>query len=154
MKLKKGHTANTKIAISIAKKGKPNLKLRGNKHYNWKGENISYNSLHHWITRKKGKSKKCEHCGKSGLIGRQIQWANIDHKYRRDLDDYISLCIPCHNKYDKKFLMERICIKCGKEYKPTINNQKYCGSEIKKTGCSFLMKAERRKEWYKKNKKK
>ena len=43
----------------------------------------------------------CEMCGKSGLKGRQIQWANIDHKYRRVLDDYIHMCAKCHGEYDR-----------------------------------------------------
>ena len=30
------------------------------------------------------------------------QWANIDRKYRRDLNDFVPLCFSCHTKYDKK----------------------------------------------------
>ena len=29
-----------------------------------------------------------------------IHWANIDHKYRRNLDDWIGLCAKCHRRYD------------------------------------------------------
>jgi len=62
--------------------------------------NISYIGLHKWIREQKGKPTKCEHCGKDGLTGRQIHWANKDHTYKRNLIDWIRLCRHCHNKYD------------------------------------------------------
>lgn len=37
-------------------------------------------------------------CGKNG---NRIHWANINHKYRRILKDYIALCAKCHGEYDK-----------------------------------------------------
>lgn len=38
----------------------------------------------------------------SGINKKQMyHWANIDHKYRRLLDDYISMCVSCHRQYDK-----------------------------------------------------
>jgi len=75
------------------------------KSYEWKGEKASYRAKHHWIEKHKGKPKKCEHCGKIGekIKGRwNVDWANIDHKYRRVLADYIGLCKKCHGKYDKE----------------------------------------------------
>jgi hypothetical protein len=79
----------TKIKISLANLGK--IKY-------WKGEEATYSSKHHWVRNHKGKPKICENCGKSAK-----HWANIDHKYHRDLDDYIALCVKCHKKYDRKF---------------------------------------------------
>ncbi len=29
-------------------------------------------------------------------------WASISHHAKRDLNDYIPLCVVCHKKYDKK----------------------------------------------------
>lgn len=72
------------------------------KHPLWKGEFASYGSMHSWVRRWKGTPDTCEKCGKTGLSGRFIQWANIDHKYRRVLDDYIRLCTKCHKLYDKE----------------------------------------------------
>ena len=69
------------------------------KHYRWKGDNVSYSALHHWINKKLGHPFVCEHCGKSE--GR-LEWANIDHTYRRVLEDWIRLCKSCHRKYDNK----------------------------------------------------
>ncbi len=61
-----------------------------------------YTAIHQWVVREKGRPTKCEHCGKDGLTRHKIQWANIDHKYRRFLSDYIRLCVKCHRKYDKE----------------------------------------------------
>lgn len=66
----------------------------------WKGDNVSYNGLHHWVNRWLGKPEVCEICGKSGLKGKQIHWANKSHLYKRDLGDWIRLCSSCHSKYD------------------------------------------------------
>lgn len=84
----------------------------GEKHKNWKGEKVSYEALHIWVRYWKGKPKKCEHCGK--LEGR-LEWANIDRKYSRKLEDYISLCKSCHTKYDltMKKLSKSYTIICG-----------------------------------------
>lgn len=75
-------------------------KVSDEKNYAWKGEKVSYRGLHQWIRRKKGKPTKCCFCGKEDVRPRFIQWANIDGKYRRNLDDYISLCGTCHKLKD------------------------------------------------------
>lgn len=90
-----------KIKISDSQKGKPRPYTSGDKNGNWKGEKASYGSIHDWVSRHLGNPDTCEHCGKSGLTGCKIQWANIDHFYRRDFNDWIRLCVPCHRKYDK-----------------------------------------------------
>jgi hypothetical protein len=64
----------------------------------WKNEKVGYKSLHQWIQRKKGKAKICAIC-QSNI---NIDWANIDPKYSRDLKDWISLCKKCHGEYDTK----------------------------------------------------
>ena len=56
-----------------------------------------------WVARWLGKPDICEHCGRNGLKGRQIDWANKSHDYLRDLNDWIRLCKPCHRKYDGSF---------------------------------------------------
>lgn len=69
----------------------------------WKGDNVGYNAIHAWVVREKGKPKKCLHCKAT----KKLQWANIDHKYSRNLKDYIPLCVFCHYKYDKKHNLRR-----------------------------------------------
>ena len=70
--------------------------------YKWLGDKISIRGVHTWIERQKGKPQVCEHCGATRKE-KWLHWSNIDHKYRRNLDDYISLCVPCHIKYDVKY---------------------------------------------------
>lgn len=75
-------------------------KLSGKNHYAWKGQQVSYRGLHQWIKRIKGLPKKCLYCGKESAKPRIIQWANIDGKYRRHIDDFIPLCVSCHKIHD------------------------------------------------------
>ena len=91
----KKHTDETKKKMSI-------LALKENNAH-WKGDNVLYSGLHTWIRRWKGQPQYCENCGEIGKkCGRSwdIQWANIDHSYKRILDDYIALCVKCHRNYD------------------------------------------------------
>lgn len=74
---------------------------KNSEHHFWKGDKVSYRGLHQWVIREKGYATICSHCGKESFNHREIQWANVDHKYRRILDDYISLCKNCHILYDK-----------------------------------------------------
>lgn len=69
----------------------------GNENANWKGDDVSYRNLHRWVERYLGKAEKCNECGKDS--GR-IHWSNKDHKYKRNLNDWTSLCPSCHKYYD------------------------------------------------------
>ena len=77
-------------------KDKEYLAVRGEKNPFWKGDDVSYHTLHHWIQRWLGKVKECVYCGNEN----NIQWASISHKAKRDLSDYIPLCAKCHSGYD------------------------------------------------------
>jgi hypothetical protein len=77
-------------------------KAVGEKHHLWKKNEYSYRAIHYWVQRWKGKPRFCEKCGKIYTTARSVHWANIDHKYRRILDDYIAVCYKCHGEYDKK----------------------------------------------------
>lgn len=118
MPFKKGHKTNKgmiypkthRTNISNSLKGKhcsPRTEFKkgmkqkyGKENPAWKGENITYSGIHAWIKRCKGQPTICEKCGKTGLKGKKAHWANIDHKYSRVLDDYIRMCVSCHQLYD------------------------------------------------------
>ncbi len=68
----------------------------GEKNHQWKGDEVGVNGIHRWVRRHKGKPQICERCG----TAEHLDWANKDHSYKRNLDDYISLCRSCHMKYD------------------------------------------------------
>jgi len=71
------------------------------KNHNWKGKKATYRTIHTWVVSNKGTATQCESCSKKG-IGRQIHWANINHEYNRNLDEYVQLCAKCHGEFDKK----------------------------------------------------
>ena len=81
-------------------KGKVRVDMLQEKHWNWNDKNIGYRGIHLWVQKQLGKAKQCVICEKD--TGR-IHWANIDHKYNRDITKYLSLCPSCHKNYDKKF---------------------------------------------------
>lgn len=92
-KIKKGQHIGKKTEF---KKGE----LRGFNNVNWKGNKVGYEALHSWAGRTWGKPQFCEHCKTSAR--RMYHWANISREYKRDRDDWLRLCVPCHTKYDSK----------------------------------------------------
>lgn len=93
-----------KGVIKFSEKTKEKMKNsahKGKNHHSWKGGEVGYDALHRWINRMKGKPRKCRICRTTK--GR-IQWANFDHKYKRNLDDWIALCPKCHYSYDELIL--------------------------------------------------
>lgn len=92
----------------LFKKG--NQVSRGYKNGSWKGDKVKYSGLHKWVRENLGTADHCEKCGLKEVpkgitkYGKQrtryFQWANISHKYKRDLTDYKQMCIPCHKLYD------------------------------------------------------
>lgn len=102
-KRKRPQTEEHKRKLSLSQLGKPRPQTTGEKCGVWKGQQAKYAAIHMWVKYWKGEVKMCEKCGKTGLKPRQYQWANIDHKYRRVLDDYIGLCASCHLQYDIEY---------------------------------------------------
>lgn len=78
----------------------------GKKNHKWKGDNASCSAIHIWIKNHKGKPKICINCGAT-YKERKLHWSNIDHLYRRNLDDFVARCVPCHKKYDIANLLKR-----------------------------------------------
>lgn len=94
-RFKKGHTLIKGSEKGWFKQGES--KNAHDTHPAWKGEKASYSSIHKWVSRNKGKPLICVDCGSK----ERIEWSNKDHKYLRDLNDYIGRCRPCHRIYDK-----------------------------------------------------
>lgn len=69
---------------------------KGEVAYHWLGDKVGYGGVHQWLYKKYGKAKECEKCHSVG----DIEWANISKKYKRDISDWMQLCISCHRKYD------------------------------------------------------
>lgn len=73
----------------------------GQLHPLWK-EKPSYRTMHKWVERQLGKPDKCVFCETYHLSGHQIHWANISGEHKRDLSDWIRLCVKCHKDFDRK----------------------------------------------------
>lgn len=85
---------------------KMKLAQLGDKHHSWKSE-LQYTALHKWVERNKGRPKYCIDC-KTTSEFESYDWSNVDHKYRKNLDDFSRRCKKCHRKYDKKLNDTRI----------------------------------------------
>jgi DNA-directed RNA polymerase subunit RPC12/RpoP len=77
-------------------KGKKRLDVTGEKHWNWKGNNVKYRGLHKWVQNHLGKATKCV----NDLTHKSTRyhWANISQKYKRDFTDWRQLCPSCNLK--------------------------------------------------------
>jgi hypothetical protein len=109
----KNHTQETKKRISKSKSGvkckeetkeKMRKAHRRRKHLYkcWKGNDVTYNTLHWWIRNNYGSATKCENpeCKRRG---KRYEWALIKgKKYKKNINNYIQLCSDCHRKYDRK----------------------------------------------------
>lgn len=84
----------------LDKKGRPNPKVRGKLHGQWKGQSVSYIGLHKFLRENKPKPNKCESCGKSA----RLDIACVTGKYTRNFEDYQWLCRSCHRKFDDTIL--------------------------------------------------
>lgn len=95
----KKHSDSCKAIMRVNRLGKG----KGERNSKWAGDDVKYRALHRWVEGELGRPSTCEHCRKTGLKGKEIHWANKDHKYKRDRNDWIRLCAGCHKKYDVDF---------------------------------------------------
>ena len=95
---KKCYTNYQKQNPNLGSYKKGHVGLKGKNNGWWKGNNVTYHHLHEWVNLYKGKANKCEHCNTKS--NKRYEWANKSHQYKRDINDWISLCKKCHSKYD------------------------------------------------------
>ena len=76
---------------------------KGEKNPMWKGNEASYYAIHIWVNSHKGKPQKCADCGATSSE-RKLEWSNVDHQYKRDINDYVARCVPCHRQHDSYFI--------------------------------------------------
>lgn len=89
-----------RISLKLKDKKRPDLieKIGGSKNPGWKGDNVSYITLHKWIRNHLPKPELCQICKK--LPPKQL--SNISGKYKRDVTDYQWVCIRCHMVFDDR----------------------------------------------------
>ena len=76
----------------------------------WKGDKITYSTLHKWLYKVLGNAQICQnkYCvyprksfdGPIMIKPKGYEWANISGKYKRDISDWMQLCISCHRIHD------------------------------------------------------
>jgi hypothetical protein len=91
--------AQTGAKKAEATKARMSLSHKGARNYLWKGENVAYSTIHNWVDRWLPKRSECDYCGTTEE--RMYHWANKSHEYKRDLEDWYRLCVPCHSAYDR-----------------------------------------------------
>ena len=72
---------------------------KGEVHPRW-ASNPAYTTVHNWVHRTFGFPTKCENCSFSSHSNRKIHWANKSGNYKREREDWMRLCVPCHKNYD------------------------------------------------------
>lgn len=72
----------------------------------WKGDKASMTAIHEWVKRRLGRPMTCVRCGTTVNSFFKIHWANKSGLYKRDLKDWMRLCVPCHKRYDLDRLKE------------------------------------------------
>lgn len=84
----KKHKEETKKKIAISRLAEKNPM--------WKGEDVGYDGVHHWVKYRLHKPDFCEKCKERPAI----DLANKSGKYKRDLNDWEWLCRKCHMEDD------------------------------------------------------
>jgi len=72
----------------------------GADHPSWKGDKVGYFALHAWVNKVKGRANHCGNPNCQTKSPKKFEWSNISGEYKRDIDDYESLCTWCHRKKD------------------------------------------------------
>lgn len=80
--------------LTTVKKGSPG---KGPAHHSWKGADASYTALHNRVYRARGKASRCEQCA---TADGPYEWAMRHGTDGTDVNEYVSLCRPCHRLYD------------------------------------------------------
>lgn len=57
-----------------------------------------YDFVHKWIKSIKGNADRCMIDERH--FNDRYEWANISREYKKELTDWIMMCVPCHRFYD------------------------------------------------------
>ena len=123
---------------------------KGSENGMWKGESASYAAKHIWMVNAFGRPQKCDNCHTTEK--RMYHWANISGTYKRERDDWLRLCVPCHKSNDIKALGGKIrarptkvqptktCIECGNEFpkNPRLSAKQWADTELCSKKCSTI----------------
>ena len=92
---KHGHNMKGNIPSEETRKKIGQAQLAENNHH-WFGNKTKYQGVHKWVRSRLKKPELCQRCA----INPPKQMHNISGKYRRDLDDWLYVCVKCHAEID------------------------------------------------------
>ena len=69
----------------------------GDKNIRWRGDEAGQSAIHKWLNKVRPFTGICEECGATGI---RTEMSNVDHQWRRVVEDYRELCCRCHYEYD------------------------------------------------------
>lgn len=72
---------------------------RGAQISTWKGDEVGYIAIHNWAHLHVKLKDSCELCGSKEIL----EMANRSQQYKRELDDWQTLCKKCHVTKDSSF---------------------------------------------------
>jgi len=75
-------------------------KTQGEKNHKWLGDSVGYGGLHDWVYTILGSPMICVSCSKLCVTNKEIHWANKSGEYKRNVEDWLRLCVSCHKNYD------------------------------------------------------
>jgi hypothetical protein len=98
--IKRGAIPPSRKGIKLSKEHKDKISkaLKGRIYT----EDPCYRTVHQFVSKQRGTPDRCEKCKRRGFQGIQIHWASINHKYGRNPEGYIRLCVKCHANYDAR----------------------------------------------------
>lgn len=76
--------------------------VSGERHPNWKGDQVSYEALHQRITKARGRASLCANRASAVCTSESYEWAHVHGTDPYDVQNYVQLCASCHRKYDIK----------------------------------------------------
>ena len=100
-----------------------------------KGDNVTYQGIHSWL--RKQKKEKCEFCDKKELLHLALK---KNKKHERKIENYLTLCVRCHRKYDAKPPGHRKrasaidpirCEACGTKFIPRRKTTRFCSNKCR-----------------------
>ncbi len=75
---------------------------KATKHMGWKGDKVTYSTLHFWLIRNVKKKSYCEYCHRNKNEVSRLTFAYKYHPkpHTKNPKDYLILCPSCHQKKD------------------------------------------------------
>lgn len=122
----------------------------GERHWNWKGDNVGYMAIHQYVA-----SFKVGICKNCGVKGKTESALKKGFKHEKNPKNYIELCKKCHIAYDRtpewteknKLALSKTyththpirqitCEHCHNWFIPAKKTRRFCSNSCSAKGCA------------------